>query len=113
VLNAAPYGSGLLARGPDAYPRYAYQDAPAELVERARRIAAVCQRFGVPLAAAALQFSLRDPRLTSTIVGVSRPEEIDDTLRLAGLPIPNELWPALEEFATAQGDPEAARWRAQ
>src|SRR5437867_519012 len=34
VVNAAPYGSGMLAKGPDAYPRYAYQDAPAELVER-------------------------------------------------------------------------------
>ena len=43
VVNAAPYGSGMLAKGPDAYPRYAYQDAPAEMVERARRMAAVCQ----------------------------------------------------------------------
>ena len=38
VVNAAPYGSGILAKGPDAYPRYAYQDAPAEMVERVRRM---------------------------------------------------------------------------
>src|SRR5438132_13714544 len=60
MLNAAPYGSGILAKGPSRYPRYMYRDAPAELVERAFKAEAVCQRFGVELGAAALQFSLRD-----------------------------------------------------
>ena len=32
VLNAAPYGSGMLVKGPDAYPRYAYQQASAEMI---------------------------------------------------------------------------------
>src|SRR5262249_1424606 len=59
VLNAAPYGSGILAKGPEAYPRYAYQDAPEALIERARQLDAICKRHGVRLAAAALQFSLR------------------------------------------------------
>ncbi len=110
VLNAAPYGSGILAKGPDAYPRYAYQDAAAPIVERARRMADVCQQFGVPLAAAALQFSLRDPRIVSTIVGVSRPERIAETLALASHPIPHGLWPQLDKFAMWEGDPEAVRW---
>src|SRR5262249_42874866 len=77
VFNAAPYGSGLLAKGPDAYPRYAYQIAPTEMIDRARRFEAVAGRFGVPLPAIALQFSTRDPRLTATIVGMSKPERID------------------------------------
>jgi D-threo-aldose 1-dehydrogenase len=111
VLNAAPYGSGILAKGPDAYARYAYQDAPPELVARTRGIAAECERFGVPLAAAALQFSLRDPRITSTIVGISRPERIQQTLELATLPIPEELWPRLARYAEPASDPEATRWR--
>jgi len=34
VVNAAPYGSGMLVKGPDAYARYAYQDAPAALMAR-------------------------------------------------------------------------------
>ena len=38
VVNAAPYGSGILAKGPDQYARYAYQDAPALVVERAHRM---------------------------------------------------------------------------
>lgn len=110
VLNAAPYGSGMLAKGPDAYARYAYQDAPPELVETVRRIAEVCERHGVPLAAAALQFSLRDPRITSTIVGMSRPERITQTLQLAAHPIPHELWQELSSIPPVEGDPEAGRW---
>lgn len=92
VVNAAPYGSGMLAKGPSAYPRYMYRDAPAEMVERARRLEAACARHGVPLAAAALQFSLGDSRITSTIVGMSHPERILQTIDLARVPIPPDLW---------------------
>lgn len=111
VLNAAPYGSGILAKGPDTYARYAYHDAPAELVERVRRLAEICQRYGVPLAAAALQFSLRDPRITSTIVGASRPERIEQTLELARHSIPEELWLELDSVPMSDDDPEASRWQ--
>lgn len=107
VLNAAPYGSGILAKGPDAYPRYAYRDAAAAVVDRARRMADLCREAGVPLAAAALQFSVRDPRIVSTIVGVSRPERIAETLDLLAHPIPDDLWPRLDALAERQGDPEA------
>jgi D-threo-aldose 1-dehydrogenase len=96
VANAAPYGSGLLAKGPDAYPRYMYREAPPTLLERARRAEALCARYGVPLAAAALQFSLRDPRISSTIVGMTRPERLAQTIELARMPIPDELWRELD-----------------
>jgi D-threo-aldose 1-dehydrogenase len=113
ALNAAPYGSGILAKGPDAYPRYAYREASPRLVEQARRMADACARQGVPLAAAALQFSLRDPRVTSTIVGMTRPERIAETVALAERPIPDALWSELEAIHAdyAGGtDPEAGRW---
>jgi len=110
VLNAAPYGSGILAKGPEAYPRYAYQDAAGSVIHRASQMAALCRRYEVPLAAAALRFSLRDPRIVSTIVGVSRPERIGETLALAAHPIPDELWAQLDQFAEWTGDPEASRW---
>lgn len=111
VVNAAPYGSGMLAKGPDAYARYAYQDAPALLVERARGMAAVCQQYGVPLAAAALQFSLRDPRVTTTVVGMTKPERVAQTVALAQHPIPDELWPALDAVGFDTEDPEANRFK--
>jgi D-threo-aldose 1-dehydrogenase len=94
-VNAAPYGSGLLAKGPSAYPRYAYQAAAGDLLERARQMESASHRYGVPLAAAALQFSLRDPRIVSTIVGLSKPERLQQTLDLATHAIPEELWAEL------------------
>jgi D-threo-aldose 1-dehydrogenase len=101
----------MLAKGPDAYARYAYQEAPADLLEATRAMADACARYGVPLAAAALQFSLRDPRITSTIVGMSRPERIEQTLALARHPIPDELWPELLAVPIPQQDPESHRWQ--
>jgi D-threo-aldose 1-dehydrogenase len=112
AVNAAPYGSGILAKGPGVYPRYAYQDAPAEVVERARRLQDVCERHRVPLGAAALQFSLRDPRIVSTVVGISRPERLAQTLKWARWPIAEGLWGELAAVVRPDTvDPEAARWR--
>ena len=103
ALNAAPYGSGILAKGPDAYARYEYTEAPREMVERVRTIQDACLEFDVPLAAAALQFSLRDPRIVSTIVGMSRPERVKQTLDLATHPIPAELWERIDAPASPSG----------
>ena len=110
MLNAAPYGSGILAKGPDTYARYAYQDATDQMVERARRLQEICRRYDVPLAAAALHFSLRDPRITSTIIGISKPERIQQTLELYAQQIPDELWPELDAVGFESEDPEANRW---
>jgi D-threo-aldose 1-dehydrogenase len=110
VVNAAAYGSGMLAKGPDACARYAYQNAPAALVARTRRLAAMCDERGVPLAAAALQFSMRDPRVTSTVVGMTRPERVAQTLELAAWPVPDDLWAALDTVGFDMDDPEANRW---
>jgi D-threo-aldose 1-dehydrogenase len=98
AVNAAPYGSGLLAKGPSAYPRYMYGQASPALLRRARQMEEACNRYNVPLAAAALQFSLRDPRIVSTIVGITRPERITETLHLAQQPIPDELWTELNSI---------------
>jgi D-threo-aldose 1-dehydrogenase len=96
AVNAAPYGSGLLAKGPRAYPRYMYNQAPPDLLRRARHMEEACQRHNLPLAAAALQFSLRDARITSTVVGMTRPERLAETLDLARQPIPEKIWIELD-----------------
>jgi D-threo-aldose 1-dehydrogenase len=103
-INAAPFGGGMLSKGPDAHPRYAYTAASAEVLGRARRIEALCARYDVPLAAAALQFSLRDPRIGSTIVGMSRPERLGQTLALAQHPIPEDLWSELRATRPQEDD---------
>jgi D-threo-aldose 1-dehydrogenase len=51
-----------------------------------------------------LQFSLRDPRVTSTIVGVSDPARIATTLDLATTLIPDELWSLLDHLTPRTGN---------
>jgi len=94
-LNAAPYGGGILSKGPVAQPKYAYATADSALHDRVRAMQDTCARYSVPIAAVALQFSLRDPRIASTVVGVSSPERVQQTLDLARWPIPDELWSEL------------------
>ncbi|GAA3889920.1 aldo/keto reductase [Streptomyces sedi] len=99
VVNAAPFGGGVLAKGPEAHARYAYAEAGPVVLDRARRIAAACAAHGVPLPAAAVRFSTRDPRIASTVLGVTRPERVAETLELSRWSIPEELWPTLEPLA--------------
>jgi len=95
-VNAAPYGGGMLVKGPDLHPNYCYSEASPEIRDRVRAMQRACEAHDVPLAAAALQFSLRDERVASTIVGMSDPKRIDQTLELAQWQIPAELWAKLE-----------------
>ena len=110
VANAAPYGSGILAKGPDEYARYAYQAASPGVIERVREIQAICERYGVPMAAAALQFSMRDPRVETTIVGMTRAERISQTVELARVEVPEALWAELDQVGFDADDPEMGRW---
>jgi D-threo-aldose 1-dehydrogenase len=109
VLNAAPYAGGVLAKGSDSYKYYAYTPASPEMLDPIRRIEAVCARHGIPPGAAALQFSMRDPRIASTICGVTRPERVTETLEWAAWRIPNEAWDELLALPFSLDDPEAAR----
>lgn len=102
VLNAAPYGGGMLAKGPQAQPRYMYRERGDAFGASAAAMAAACERAGVPLAAAALQFSVRSPLVDSTVVGVSRPERVRQTLDLLAVEIPDALWEELDALAPAE-----------
>ncbi|GAA3773095.1 aldo/keto reductase [Plantactinospora mayteni] len=107
VVNGAPFGGGVLAKGTATSTKYAYRQADDEVLRRIRLMEAACAAHGVPIGAAALQFSVRDPRITSTIVGVSRPERIAETARLATWDIPDELW---ETLAPLTAPEEFWRW---
>ncbi len=102
VLNGAPFGGGMLAKGPATTDRYAYAPASEAVLSAARAIDAACARAGVPLAAAAVQDSLRDPRIASTVVGSARPGRLARTLELAAAPIPDTLWDELAELTPGQ-----------
>lgn len=109
ILNAAPYAGGVFAKGTAEHPRYVYQEAGEGLLEPVRRIEAICAKHGVPTGPVALQFSMRDPRITSTICGVSKPERVAQTLQWASHPIPRALWDEIEALPVSTDDPEATR----
>jgi D-threo-aldose 1-dehydrogenase len=103
LLNAAPFGGGMLVKGPEVYPNYAYRPASPAIRASAATMQALCRKAGVPLAAAALQFSMRDRRVTSTVFGVTRPDRYDEILALADMPIPDELWPQVDQASAGPG----------
>lgn len=92
VINAAPYASGMLAKPVAAAPRYQYRRPDDRIVARTDVLRELCRRFDVPLAALALQFSTRDERIVSTLVGVSDPARVEDLERNAAMTLPAELW---------------------
>lgn len=109
VFNAAPYAGGVFAKGADATRRYVYQEASDAQLEPVRAVERICSQYGVPPAAAALQFSTRDPRVTSTICGMSRPDRIQQTLEWASWDIPDAAWEAILALPHTDVDPEADR----
>jgi D-threo-aldose 1-dehydrogenase len=96
VLNAAPYGGGMLVKGPETQQKYAYGERDDRIAAAAVKMRNACAHAGVPLAAAALQFSLRAPFVDSTVVGLSSPARVAETLELADVKIPSSLWDELD-----------------
>ena len=97
VIAGAPYNSGILAsgtRGPGT-PFYDYAPAPADIIARVRRIEAVAEAWGIPLAAAALQFPLTHPCVASVLPGIANPRRLTQTLDLYRTPIPPAFWQTL------------------
>jgi len=93
VVAAAPYNSGLLARPrpqPDA--TFNYSVADRELIDRATGLADTCERYGVTLPAAAVQFPLRHPAVVSVVAGTRNAAEVDDAVNRWATPIPEQLW---------------------
>ncbi len=93
VVNVGVYNSGLLAR-PEVSENamYNYAPAPADILARARALAACCNEFGVELPAAALQFAASHPAVCNVVVGASSAAQITQTAQRMGADIPAALW---------------------
>jgi D-threo-aldose 1-dehydrogenase len=94
VVIGGVMNSGILA-APGQAGRFNYKPAPADVIDRARRLAAICDRHGVPLKAAAIQFPLAHPAVASVVAGVGRIEHLDDYPAAMRQVIPGELWAEL------------------
>jgi len=100
----APYQSGILATGPRPGANADYAPASAELNERVGRIQAVCERHGVPLAAAALQFPLGHPSVAAVIPGARSAAQVQRNLEVFRMDIPGALWDELKHEGLLRPD---------
>ncbi len=92
VVAGGVYNSGVLAAWPQAAPTFGYQPADTAILELTARIASICARHGVALAAVALQFALAQPAIRTVLIGPRTVAELAADLAAAELPIPDALW---------------------
>ena len=109
IINAAPYASGVLAKGTERSRLIAYSEATDQELEPVKELEKICRKYNVPLPSAALQFSLNDKRISSTLVGVTKPKRVSDTIELSKFIIPNEAWEEINQLPYTTHDVEAAR----
>jgi D-threo-aldose 1-dehydrogenase len=111
VIAAGVFNSGVLA-DPDADPKLAnffYRPAPHDVLERVRRIRALCEKYGVSLGAAALQFPLTHPAVASVLVGCRSPQEVEINAADFEVDIPPRLWRDLADHGLLRPDAVSAR----
>ena len=109
IINAAPYAGGVLAKGPNNFKRITYQNVSEEKLEPARKIEKICKNYNIDIGAAALQFSIKDKRITSTLCGVTSVQSIEKNLEWASIEIPKECWNEILKLPFSSKDPEAER----
>lgn len=97
LIIGGPYNSGILATGVKGKGPfyYNYEPAPPEIIENVRRIEAICDRFDVRLAAAAIQFPLAHPQVAAIIPGMVNAAEAAMARENLAQPIPPAFWAAL------------------
>jgi D-threo-aldose 1-dehydrogenase len=96
VILGGPYNSGILTGGVKDTTTHDYVQAPAPLIEKARKIEAICTRHGVELGAAAMQFPLFHPALCAVIPGALNATEVKQNVERLSVKIPTELWSELK-----------------
>ena len=109
LIIGGAYNTGILATGatPDAY--FLYAPAPPEIMERVRRIEAVCARHGVRLATAALQFPLGHPVVATVIPGTRSPAEVAQNVEIFTPETPADFWAELKQEGLLRADAPTPR----
>jgi D-threo-aldose 1-dehydrogenase len=104
IVVGGTYNSGILATGAVANAMHNYAPATPEILERVRRMEAVCHRHKTPLAAAALQFPLGHPIVASVIPGAISRAQVAQNLAAFNHSIPTDLWAELKHEKLLRAD---------
>lgn len=98
LVNAAIYGGGLLANPRGGSTSYGYRPAHPATLRAVAAMDRLCSEAGTDLATAALQASVRDPRVATTVVGLSRPRRLDGLVSALATDLPDDLFDALADL---------------
>lgn len=98
------FNGGILATGAVPGAKWNYAPAPEPIMEKVRKIEAVCARHKVPLAAAALQFLLAHPAVASHVPGTRNVAQMNQNIELVSHPIPTGFWQELRHENLIRAD---------
>ncbi|MCU0820308.1 MAG: aldo/keto reductase [Beijerinckiaceae bacterium] len=97
VLLGGVFNSGVLATGAVPGATYDYAPASAAILERVKRIEAVCTRHGVALPVAAIHAVRHHPAVASVVLGATSPAEVSRNLASWNASVPADLWAELKQ----------------
>ncbi|WP_116138650.1 aldo/keto reductase [Trinickia diaoshuihuensis] len=100
IVAGGVFNSGVLAGN----GKFNYGDAPAEVIDKVRRLADVCNRYDVPLPAAALQFPIAHRAVVSCVVGARSVDQLQQNIAWLERPIPDQFWRALSDEGLIAAD---------
>src|SRR5439155_1540507 len=109
LIAGGVFNSGILA-DPTPGTHYNYKAAPDELVQRAGRIKAVCERHGVSQKAAAIQFPLGHPVVQTVLTGCRSVDELNENVEAFQAPIPPAAWDELKADGLLVADAPVPTW---
>ena len=109
IFNAAPFCGGILAKGTKETNRLVYQEVSEKKLKPVFDLEKICLKYNIPLGAAALQFSMKDPRISSTIVGITKKSRIDQIVEWSNFEIHEDAWKEILSLPFSINDPEATR----
>lgn len=93
LVSGAGYNSGFIA-GRD---RYNYKEIiPKGYAEKRNRIAAIAQKHGIDIIAAALHFVLAADEFVSIVPGASSPKQVESNVRALQTDVPRAFWKELK-----------------
>jgi len=96
ITIGGPFNSGILARNLNSPVSYNYELAPEKLINKAKKIEIITNKYGISLKSAALNFLLKDEMVTSIVPGMSSINEIDENIKISKDKIPEKLWNELK-----------------
>lgn len=104
VINASPFGMGLLSRR--SVPQW--HPAPSSLVEACRKAALHCEQRNYPIEKLAIQYAISNPRISSTLFSSANPQNV---LRNIGYAEEALDWNLVAEVREIIGDQLRVTWK--